>query len=349
LFDENIANITLFLGAINIGFLTYAQFLLTETLFIFLALFSLERFITYLQRRKIKDLIFSGVVAGLSIIIKPLLLGYVPFFVLVFPFFITGSIGQKVRSALLFFLCCYMPVAGYMARNKVVYDHFALAPMTPLNFYHVLLARVIAYDEGVSFEEAKKQLPPFTGTTRFDYVGWDDAKKMFFSYLKNHPTTFIAVIVRNMIKTMFGLFSTQMKVLFGSLQGGQSPFFAQAGSLIQRVHMYLAIGTDGAWFLFFVALCEALWTVIRLLFLFVGFASLFARSRYILLLFFTSFIGYVVVVSAFDGCARYRMPIEPLLLMVTAFGMYQLCAWLKSYSVTLKGDNNESLCSQTRL
>ena len=76
LFNETVGLIAFALTCINVGFLTFSQFILTES---FLALFLIlffERFTAYLYDNNRKNLGHAAIALGLSVLIKPAALYY---------------------------------------------------------------------------------------------------------------------------------------------------------------------------------------------------------------------------------------------------------------------------------
>lgn len=135
LFGLSVASVTLLFCSFNIGFLVYPQFLLAETLTLFLIVLFLYFYVLFWQSKKNSYLALAGAFGGLSLLVKPsalLFLFFSAFFLLIFL-----SSHRRVKAFFLFSLCVSVPLVGYLSYNKVRYGYFNLAPMKSLNIYSV--------------------------------------------------------------------------------------------------------------------------------------------------------------------------------------------------------------------
>lgn len=332
LFNKSTARITLFLWSCNVGFLVYPQVMLAEILLTFFVLLFFHLFFSFLKSKKNIHLILAGLVLGISILIKPMALFFVPLLLMLCTFF---SKALKVHTKTFLFLLLFsvsVPVLGYMARNYRMYNFFALAPMTSLNMYQCFLSKVIARVEHRTVADVIDTQLRFKSTNFLDDAGWSHARSLFFTYLKQYPHMFVVVWFENVIKTVLGLFSTQMKLLFEpTLRGGDCSFFKEQGSLMQKAMGYIASGTQST-VIQSVALLEAIWNIMRWLLVIAALYFLCALKRYFLSSLFVLFIAQCALVTGIDGCCRYRITFEPLLIMLTAYALFQLYVQVKGAS-----------------
>lgn len=322
LFNVTVARYALLLWSVNLGFLVYVQFLLTEILFITLLLAFLYSFVRYLKKYKIQDIALAGFLLGCSVVVKPAAL----FFVFPLLLFLIVSHKKSKRNLIFALTMCasmfYLPVTAYMLRNKICYGSFRIAPMMDEILYKYFAARVQAKIEQRSHEDILKETETFKGQHSFDDQGWKDAQNRFFRMIYEHPLALISVCIESVSKTFLGLFTTQLKVLLElDLVGGQCSFFKTTGSLLQRAYAYITCGSQSPT-LRAIGFIEALYTIIRYLLILIACYALLRRKEYMLLLFFFMYIGYFTAITCHDGCARYRMMIEPLLIIWTAFGLW---------------------------
>jgi 4-amino-4-deoxy-L-arabinose transferase-like glycosyltransferase len=317
-FDSRVAACTVALCCVNIGFLVYPQFLLAETVLVAMALLSIERFLSFWKTGNVWSLAAAGLVGGCSLIVKPSLL---LFFFVALCFVAARPCRRRAKILYLFvFMATFLaPLLGYLTYNKVEYGYFNLAPMKSLNIYYVFLSKVIARVHDIPVQQAEKIIPPFSSSNSLDERGWDGARTLFWHYVRRYPGTCFVVWTHNVAKTVFGLYSTQLKLLFNpALTGGDVSFFKEQGSVLERMRQYIERGAS-SWVIKVVAWLEALWSVVRYLFVLVALGALVYFHRYDLFLFFLMFIGLGVGMTGFDGCCRYRIVVEPFLIM--------LCAW----------------------
>lgn len=326
-FNARVAGLTAVLCAVNVGFLVYPQFILAEALLLFFVLLFVERYLAFWRSKRLITLVQAGLAGGFSVIIKPAVL---IFFFFAAPFLLIQSSFFKRRfHAFLFFLLSFLiPVFSYLSFNKAYYDHFNLAPMASLNIYHVFLSKVIAHVEHIPVEEAERKIPPFNKENPLDETGWNGAKKMFWDYAMHHPFACIYVWLQNVSKTLFGLFSTQLKVLLSPcVKGGDVSFFVFNGSLVSRAYQYIVTGSSSAW-VSLIAFLEAFWSIIRYFLVLITLISLLRVRRYRSVLFFLVYVFCFSFITGFDGCARYRILFEPLLIIFAAAAIEELYDWI---------------------
>jgi len=318
LFRKEIAAITVILYACNIGLLTYAQFVLAETLLTCVLMLFLERFVTYLTAHNLRALVHAGIALGCSIIIKPMALFY-PFVLLPWIWWIDA---RRVKAMLVFLVASYAPVGIYMTRTYVKYNAFALAPMMSLNMYQCFLSKVIGRLEGRAAHDIAQTTLACTAHDALDEHGWDTARTLFYANVYEHPGTFVYVWLLNVSKTVFGLFSTQLKMLFAPC-GTTHSFFASQGTMTMRMYQYVVGGTPYK-ALQCIAMLEAIWSLLRWLLVFVACGIFMRQRQYVLLMFFVMYCAQLAFVTGMDGCCRYRATFEPVLLMLAAVGVYAL-------------------------
>ncbi len=327
-FGKTVASLAIFLCAINVGFLVYPQFLLAESLVLVMILLFVERFLAFCKTQRISDLVLSGFSGGLSLLVKPSALVFF-FFLLVFLVCCAVSTGRRLRAFFLFALCFSVPLFGYLSYNKVQYGYFNLAPMASLNIYHVFLSKVIARVDGISVKQAEQKIPKFSCENTLDERGWDGARALFLNYVRKYPIDCFLVWAQNVSKTMFGLFTTQLKVFLSpNVQGGDVSFFAIQGSLLSRAYQYITKGSNSGW-VTTIAFGEAVWTIFRYLLIFlILFLFLWAR-QWAVFIFFVAYIFSFSIVTGFDGCCRYRILFEPVLIILSSLAFVVLYRWFR--------------------
>ncbi len=324
LFNREIAVAVAALSSINLGFLIYPQFLLAETLALLFLLLFFERFFLFFQTKKVTQLVQAGVILGVSVLIKPLAL---LFAVLLIPVMCVYRYG--IKSIVLFLFCFYLPIVGYMTCNYVYHGHFALAPMNSLNMYQCFLSKVIAQVEGKPKEQVRTVQLAFRGKHAFDEEGWDEGRNLFHRYLKSHPRTFVTVWLKNVAKTVLGLYTTQLKVLLEpDLKGGECSFFKQSGTFFERMWGYISCGTDSG-VLKTIGVLETMWMIVRWLLVFFGMVALVYTKYYFVLSVSGLYVFQSALVTGIDGCCRYRVMFEPMLIMLAVVGIFFLCGKLR--------------------
>ncbi len=320
LFNELIGVIAFVLTLLNVGFVTFSQFILTEILLVFLYVLFLERFIYFLKNKNIINLVVSAFILGISVIVKPAAIYFI-FPLLILLLFIRDNFLQKIRIVVAFSIAFYIPVVSYMAFNKLNYDNFAVAPLAKENLYFYFLPKVLSEKNNVDLDIQTKLLRNIVIGNKMSDRSWDKINKLFIENLRQDPILFIKIWMKNVIKTFLGLFTTNLKVLLEpNLRGGDISFFKIKGAIINRFWSYAIAGTDSI-AIKTIGVVEAIWSILRYILCLIGVLFLFIKKRWSELFLFCSFILYFSMITGHDGCARFRMMFEPVLIILSVVGL----------------------------
>lgn len=319
LFSDLVAAITILLFSFNVGLLVYTQFLLAEIVLLTMFLAFIERFVTYYTQRTTRALGMAGFFLGVSIIIKPVALLFAPIVALLVAIINRKKLAPMVTALIIFTLCFSLPVGCYMMRNKITYGKFSIAPMINLNIYHCFLSKVIAQAENISPEQASERIPCSLHST--DENDWQQAKILFWRYAWSHPFLCIKIWFENVSKTLFGLYTTQLKILLNPhIKGGDVSFFKEQGTLFERAVKYVSQGAPSI-ALVIIGFFEVFMNMLRYIFALIALVVLFRQRYYFLCAFFGSYSIYQAIITGFDGCCRYRVTFEPIILILAAVGI----------------------------
>jgi len=67
---------------------------------------------------------------------------------------------------------------------------------------------------------------------------------------------------------------------------------------------------------------------------FAGFVSLIRKKEFALLMVLVGLIGYFVAVHLFHGNSRYRIPVEPAMMMLVLYGLQAMTLWYAEWRRT---------------
>lgn len=320
-FNRTIALTTCVLFVINLGYLTFTQFILTEIFLSFFLLLFFERFTLFLQNYHQRPLMQSGLALGLSMLIKPAAALYfvVP---LSFIFFVLlkkrASVQVTIQLMSFFVLCFCAPILMHMAHNKYAFGNFRLTELNDINLYFWFYPNVRAQQNGTTSDYERVMLQKHAQKEG----GMQEIKNQFFDEMKDNFKLFVYVWFANVAKTFCGLFTTNLKVLLNEkVHGGDISFFKMKGSWLQKAHRYIIAGAN-TWWLRSIAYYEAVSLPLRYLLCLIALMFMFVQQRYVLFYFFTSYIAYFSMITGHDGCARFRMMFEFLLIMLSAAGLF---------------------------
>lgn len=287
----------------NLGYLVFTQFVLTEIVLSFLLLLFFERLIR-------GSLVLSALALGTSIIIKPAALYFI-FFICPFLFIFT----KKIKYPLLFALCFYLPVLGYMSYNKVMFNNFSIGSLDKVNFYYWYFAHVRAYEHGTNADIER---------TKLMQLQEHEVTNLFWQELRQKPLLFARIWLTNVFKTFVGLYTTNLKLLVEpNVHGGQISFFKMQGNWLHKAYAYITAGATKQWVII-VGFLEAGWSLLRYLLCLLGLWFLLRRKEWGLLILSLIFLAYFALITGHDGCARFRMMFEWLTLVLAAGGLSSL-------------------------
>ena len=306
--------------SVNLGFLVFAQFVLTELFLAFFLLLFCERFTAFLTYKKIKQLVLAGLCLGLSIIIKPAALYY---FVLLVPlifYIMPGKVIQKIKALICFACAFYIPVVGYMTHNYYTFDSFKLGNLSEINMLFWFFPHVLAEKNGTTTDSERCNLQLIAATDQHN----ERVRELFWTHFKQTPQLFVFVWLKNVMKTLLGLFTTNLKVLVDHhVHGGDVSYFKMQGTFWQKIVGYVAGGTLLVW-VKVVGFAEAMWSFMRYFLTFLGLIFLARERRFVLLYFFLSYLFYFSMITGHDGCARFRMLSEFQLIILAAVGIWAI-------------------------
>lgn len=320
LFNETIGIITFALTCINLGFLVFAQFILTETLLALLLIAFVERMSAYLNEPANRSALYAAaLMLGLSVPVKPAAL-YFPIFILPFLYLFNIKHEHKTKILITFSAAFLFPILVYMVHNKAVFDEFKISKLESQNLYFWFYPNVLAVVHGSTSDAERVKLQLIAGP---DYERLDVIKDMFWKDFKLYPFILYPYVWgKNVVKTFLGLFTTNLKVLVEpSVHGGDVSFFKMNGSAMQKAWLYIQAGTTSEW-VKIVGILEALWTLLRYLLCIISLLWLVYKRKWDVLYLFTSIIFYFSMITGHDGCARFRMMFEFILIILAALGLY---------------------------
>lgn len=325
IFGSNIGVVAFILSTINVGFITFSNFILTETLLTFLLSLFLYLFTIFLKYKNLNSILFAGLTLGISIWIKPAAI----YFILPIALLVACLSNGKTLRALLLFVCAfYLPVLLYMGYNKVNFDNFSVTTLGNENLYFYFYPKVLAKKNNSDVQQETEKVKSMLTGSKLNPESWAKIKESFKKDLKENYFDFASIWFKNVFKTLVGLYSTNLKVLLSSdLSGGDISFFKTKGKIFDRIKSYIFAGTDylpgmASTAVKSISIYEALWSVLRYILVFLGFMFLLIKRdfKYFFLLLF--YISYFALITGHDGCARFRMMFEPALIVLAAQGLF---------------------------
>lgn len=316
-FRRSVGLLTAAIYAIYPYFVFLTGMLLSETVFIFLLLGCLSFATLFEKTHNKRFLIFSAIVLGFATLTRSITL------FLIIPlgiwFAVTNSSHwkQRVAHCFTFVLLAFLVILPWTLRNYYTYGHFVLintgggtmlwhgnGPEAHLRGTILLSEKMADNNSGLlerktsldlSYNEAQEfiRLHPkdFNFGPYFNYERDQYLLKDLKQYFKKHP----GIVVGNYMKKLVYFWSPMIPPLTESKFN--TSFVRNVASIA-----YLFV------FLFFI----------------VGFLmSLSQWKRYLLL--YLSLLSYVGAIALFTIATRYRVPMDPILILFAALGFHGIC------------------------
>jgi hypothetical protein len=318
LFDAQAGRIAFLLSSINLGYLVFAQFFLTEICAVFLLTLFLERFILFLKTRSMAALSIASGAFGICLIIKPAPLFFAPI-IAGFLFSLVG-LDRAVFSRVIFFMTA--PMCVLVLYNYYKFGAAQLAPTAQENMYFYVLAKLKQTEHQKPLQEIYKEIEStFDSYKRSDMRRWEKSKDEFFWFLIYRRILIARLWLESAAKTIGGLYTSQLKLLLNpALKGTPTSLLSAQGNGIQKIDNYIG---NGALYpaVRYIGWLEFIFNIVRSIFILFALGALAFRKDYWLMLFFVTFCAYFIAVTGHDGCARYRLVIEPMLTIFASFGI----------------------------
>ena len=316
LFNRRAAWIAYAFAIMHVGFLVFAQFFLTEILLVLLLCITIERLLVFLQTRRLSVLAAAGFTLGLSCTVKAVaVLFLLPLALFVGFFSWRQEMLKKITVLVAMFMLSY---GTYVAHNQVTFIQHARSSMAKVNLFYWYYPRLRAEINGTDSYEEQRSL---------QQMPFEDIPSMLVRDVLGHPGKAFIALGKNWLKTLLGLYTSNVKLLVdNAFVSGCLSFFSLKGSFIQRVWGYISGHTEHAW-IKGLGCIEAALLLFRYILVPFGLWALCARKRWWDAAFIVLYLGYFVGISGHDGCARFRMMIDMIILALAAGGYSSLHHW----------------------
>lgn len=301
----------------SIGYTTFVQFVLTEILLATLLLLFFYAFINGFMTGNRRYFAYAGIWLGLSIMVKPA--------ALIFSVIAWASIfllnrfsrKEKIKHGALFLCMFLVPLFVIIGHNKIYFNTWALGNLAQVNLYYWFYPNVLAHINGTSSPYEQKKLIALSGGR----YACEKIAPLFWQTARQRPYVLAFVWLKNVCKTMFGLYTTNLKVLVEpKVMGGDISFFTMHGSFWGKVWGYITAGATKTWVIG-VGLFEMMFNSTRYFLCVLGLWVLCQKKRYDIVLFSLLFLSYFFMITGHDGCSRFRMMVEFLLIVLAAGGV----------------------------
>ena len=279
-----------FFVALDLGAAAYANFLLSESLFVVLLLLAFGRLGRGVSDRP-AGAVPAGLLLGLAILCRPIALGL--------PFAL--SLGRRLRFSAVLILSSGAVVVPWMIRNAATAGSFTVSSVASVNLYYHRAEKVL--DAGRGREEEPPANPPGEN----DPAALSRMRREGLSVLRRHPATLVRLTLKAWART-FGPDERPLFLLLG-VAVGPEPFWLSRGT--SREPANAAVAENLLEGIFLVLLAAA---VLR------GIAAARDPSLRPLVVSALAVVAYFLLVSGPEYYGRFRVPIVPFLALVAGAG-----------------------------
>ncbi len=315
--------VTIWLASINLGYMIYPHFFLTETLMVFLITLGFFLLLKNYHVKKPNNILFffAAIIFGFSMLIKPSILYLIPFWIISFLLQNKKKMNTKIKSIFIFACSFALLPLIFMHCHYRIFGYHYLKSVDKVNLYYFFLPHLQANISGTSFEEEQKRLHKQYPIQNYaDPHAFNQIQNLCIQTMLTHPVAAVQVWITQMLKTLMGLYTNHLKVLLSTeIKGGECSFFKFSGTLYQKIMQYLVYKTD-SYFLIFLGIFELIIRLICIFFALIGIYQIIIQKDWCGFWFLIIPTGYFWGITGADGCGRLRMFVEPFFIILSSVG-----------------------------
>ncbi|MFH1253945.1 MAG: hypothetical protein V1646_00770 [bacterium] len=322
-------------ACIDLGYIIFSGLIMSEILFtifftFFLILF-LYNYTPFFCKKEslISDnhpifrLFLAGIILGIAGLIRPV--GYPVLLTSIFLLLISkDKILKKIKSITVIstgFICV---LSIWIMRNFILTGYIFMHTLSGPHFLNHTAVRLCMIDEKITYEQAQKKV--YAELKNFEIAENNSlgrplqeiefcqlAEKLAISYMLKNPVLTAQHFISNMLKTTFGLYSSELLMIDSK---GQLPEYSNNRSVKSIFKRFLLPDVNNK-FIILVIYFE----IIFFLFLLFGLVmfiikAIFDREKICVLIKALPFICCLIFLTLSCGYARLRLPIESFLIIL---------------------------------
>jgi len=304
---EAIALIAAALYTANLAFFEYAIAYTAEIFFTFIFSIAILLFIYALKKKKIRYFALAGLLFSISVLTRPA----VSFIIYPLIFFILinkYSFKQKCVFILVIFLVFMIPISLWKARNLYYYDYYELYSNQGHYLSNRAVAQSMAYTDGISFKEAEKIRTALIGKIDNPFEKSEKLMALGKEYIINNPGKYLS-----------SHFKRHRKFFFDVKLGKLNKQMRDSGIEYSRKNLEFLMETQ--------LYLEYLFLILGFIFIFKMKNKRIAKSYVILIILL---LIIFVTGASVRGMARYKFPLIPLYLVISAAGIYYTAKFIRN-------------------
>jgi len=285
--------------------------LMTETIFTFIFTGAVLATVYALKRDNIKYYALGGMYLGLATLVRPV----AQYLGLILTFFIPFS--RKLFSrAVVYIGFFFLILSFWQIRNYFNFGHYALSTIEGYNLLEYNVAKVKSLVEHVSLDESRYELNKLVDPTITNpFSRASVQQKIAVSYILAHPWWYSYYHIKGGANMMLGTAKVSLLPVL------KIPPFIRSDTtlsenLFTRIERTISTARQEYWLtpiLFIMQLIEYVLCAI-------GFTVMRKTDNRYLMLLIAMILVYFFLATGVVGTARYRAPVIPLYLIMSAYG-----------------------------
>lgn len=331
----------------------YSMELFSDILFVFVFVLSLLVLFFALNKRVLFLFVLAGIILGLAILIRPI----AQYFFIIAVIAIIGlpriffrKKGQEqekrkkawgLKAAAIFLIGLELILLPWQLRNFINFQSFNISSIDGYNLFYCNAVFTEANINKISRKEAEKRLEKFLPIEFASLNNMEKSKayrKVALNYIKEHPKDYLIIHFKGILKTFTNSTKYQLMEIFGQKRKteGVENKIPLSENIIDRIKRVLANAKEE----YYLSPILSLILLFEYILAFIGLVSLFIKKHWASALIFIGIIAYFILLTGPAGEERYRIPIVPFYLMLSAYGIFAIRELLRRKSKYENSINN---------
>lgn len=311
----------------------YSVQLLTDIPFVFIFVLSLLILFLAIKRKRIFLFGLAGLILGLAILTRPIA-QYFPLIAIVATFLLIKNkpIFYKLKVSIIFLFVLELALLPWQLRNFINFKSFDLTSMQGYNLIHYNIAHTEFNINKISGKEAIEKLAKLSPDQESlnEFKKSKIYQKIALNYIKEHPKDYLIMHSRGTLNMFIGSDRYQLMKIFGLKRRtqGNPDDIPLSESIVNRLKRLIATAKNE----YYLAFSLPLLALFEYLLALIGLISLFLKKNWKLAIIFIGIIAYYALLTGVVGEARYKLPVIPFYLMLSAYGIFFIRELLRKTS-----------------
>lgn len=295
--------------------------LMTEICFVFFFVLSLLILFLAIKKQRMALFAFSGIALGIAVLTRPVALYFFVIVSLIIILFSKNKVSHKLKIVTIFIIMLELTLLPWQLRNFINFGSLAITSMQGHNLLDYNAAITEAYLSRISVEEARakfEKLIPSGGL--LNYMEMSRIKqKIALNYIRQHPMDYSLLHLKGIFNMFINSVKYETMKIFGLERKTprDEDKVPLSNNIINRLRQPIVNASKEYYLIFPLSFLVFLEYVFAL----VGLIGLFVKKHWKLAVTFIVIIAYYSLITGIIGEARYKLPIIPVYLMLSGYGI----------------------------